>query len=162
MKYSITHLIDLFCPFWYTDLCVVHQGWQHYKHILAPKTTYKIVSSTLEFDVDSKKQSLLPNPSAARHNFCCSLWTVAVHCRTTSSSFQKKKKIQNQWLYFWLEEVHTKSLLKIRNSYPWTQAELHLSIILILWLEKVGKTMKIILIPIHVFFLFTHPRNKNQ
>jgi len=54
--------------------------------------TLKTLRSTLEFDVDSKKQSLLPNPSAARHNFCCSLWTVAVHCRTTSSSYQKTNK----------------------------------------------------------------------
>ena len=47
---------------------------------------------TLEFEVDSKKQSLLPNPSAAKHSFCCSLWMVAVHCRTTSSSCKREKK----------------------------------------------------------------------
>lgn len=36
--------------------------------------------------MDSRKQSLFPKPSAARQSFCCSLWIVAEHCRTTSSS----------------------------------------------------------------------------
>lgn len=52
---------------------------------------------TLEFEVDSRKQSLLPNPSAARHSFCCSLWMVAVHCRTTSSSCRKRKRRKRKW-----------------------------------------------------------------
>ena len=47
---------------------------------------------TLELDVDSRKHSLFPKPSAARHSFCCSLWRVAEHCSTTSSSWDRRRK----------------------------------------------------------------------
>lgn len=46
--------------------------------------------STLELEMDSKKQSLFPKPSAARQSFCCSFWMVAEHWRTTSSSWTHK------------------------------------------------------------------------
>ena len=48
--------------------------------------------NTFELEIDSRKQSLFPKPSAARQIFCWSFWIVAEHWSTTSSSCKKKKK----------------------------------------------------------------------
>lgn len=47
--------------------------------------------------VGSRKQRRLPKPSAAKQSLSCSLSTVALHCRTTSSSWGRDPGVRACW-----------------------------------------------------------------